>query len=233
MKKYIGIIILILIVVIIALSVALFFAERAEAPGQEGTNGAARTPAPNGSASAAPSPSTLPTADTSGWNTYTNGHYGFSIKYPAAWQKSNDTMNTTTPYIFFGNPLNGTTTYSLKVFAYYNPSGLRASDYVAKMIADDEAEDASNSRSGPSPRLTPQFSSQYPVAVNGYQGYELYSVFEFDHQSEQIYVQDGTEALVFDFPVADANPNIASPAANNVIAREIVNTLVIGSSTGQ
>ena len=90
----------------------------------------------------------------------------------------------------------------------------------------DRAQDAANAKTGPAPTLTPQFKSNYVTTVNGNQVYELFDVFEFDHNAEQVFVAHGTTALRFDFPVADANPNIASPANNNAIAHLILDTFV-------
>jgi hypothetical protein len=174
-----------------------------------------------------PSPTSTAPGDTFAWLPYTDAEYGISLKYPPTWQESKGVMTVTTPYVFFGNPLSGKQTYELKVSVYNNPQNLSAGDYVAQMLASDEAQDASSSAAGPAPKVTPQFEKQYATTVGDYPAYELYGVFEFDHQAEQIYVQQNKQMVIFDFPVADANPNLASPAANNAIAHRIVNTLTL------
>jgi hypothetical protein len=168
-----------------------------------------------------------PAVDTSNWKTYTSAAFGFSFKYPPNWQSSGDQLSVADPHIFFGNPLNGTTTYALKVFIYNNPQDLAPADFVPAMIASDTAADASNSAGGPAPQLTPHFSSEYATTVAGYPAYELYGVFEYDQSAEEIYVQQNKQMLVFDFPVADDNPNLANPALNNALVHVILGTLTI------
>jgi hypothetical protein len=169
-----------------------------------------------------------PALDMSSWKTYTSTVFGFSFKYPPNWRSSGDPLTVVNPHIFFGNPLNGTTTYTLKVFVYDNPLGLAPADFVRAMIASDTAADASNSAGGPAPQLAPQFDQAYTTTVAQYPAYELYNVFEYYENAEQIYVQQGKQMLVFDFPVADENPNIANAALNNAMAHAILGTLTIG-----
>jgi hypothetical protein len=173
-------------------------------------------------------PPQTPAIDTSGWQTYTSSAFGFSFKYPPSWQKSGDSLTVADPHIFFGNPLNGTTTYRLNVFVYANPNSLSPSDYVSALLASDTAMDAaSGAASGTAPMMAPQFSSRFALTVNGLPAYELDDVFEFDHGAEDIYVQDGTSTLLFDFPVADLNPNIVDPTDNNAVVHAIINTLMV------
>ncbi len=172
------------------------------------------------------------TVDTSRWKTYKSSVFGFSFDYPSGWQSSGDPLNVANPHIFFGNPLNGTTTYRLDIFVYEDAGDMSATNYVTAMLASDTAEDIrSGAASGTAPRISPQFSRQFPLMVGGLPAYELYDVFEFDHQSEQIYVQDGTHMILFDFPVAETNPNISEPASNNRVAQAIIGTLRISSSS--
>lgn len=175
----------------------------------------------------APASSTPPIVDTSSWKTYTSNEFGFSFQYPSTWQKSNDVLSVVNPHIFFGNPLNGITTYGFKVFVLDNPRNLSAADFVKEMLADEAMQDASASAQGPAPQVTQQFSKQYAVTVGGYPGYELYGVFAYDQHDEQIYIQQNKQMLEFVFPVADPNPNIANAAANNVTAHQIVSTVKI------
>jgi len=74
------------------------------------------------------------------------------------------------------------------------------------------------------------FPGTHDLKIGAYDGYELYGV---DHGSvnpktELIFVKYGTTGMSFEFPVAGTpadNYNF-SPAENNVIARQIVNTLI-------
>ena len=164
--------------------------------------------------------------DTSAWPVYRNAEYGFSIQYPPNWQLFTSGLSANTPFVALGNPLNGTTTYTMEVFIEQNTQSLSSGEYVHQLLDNDRAQDAANAKTGPAPTLTPQFKSNYVTTVNGNQAYELFDVFEFDHNAEQVFVANSTTALRFDFPVADANPNIASPANNNAIAHLILGTFV-------
>ncbi len=163
--------------------------------------------------------------DISGWQAYHNAQYGFSIRYPQNWKMYMGGLAAATPFVALGNPLSGTTTYVMYISIEQNPQSLSSAEYVHQLLANDRAQDAANAKNGPAPTITPQFASNYITAVNGYSAYELFHVFEFDRDAEQIYVAHGTVALRFDFPVSDPNPNIASPANNNAIAHMIVQTL--------
>lgn len=165
-------------------------------------------------------------ADTFGWQTYKDASSGFSIQYPPNWQIYTAGLSATTPFIALGNPLNGTTTYVMDVFMEQDPQSLSSGEYVHQLLAADRAQDAANAKTGPAPTVSPQFKSGYLTTLNGNDAYELSGVFEFDHDAERVYAANGTTALRFDFPVSDANPNIASPANNNAIAHMIMNTLV-------
>ncbi len=183
-------------------------------------------PAPPGDiASAAP-------MDTAGWHAYESKAFGFSFAYPPGWQISGEPMSVANPHMALGNPLSGIATYRMDVWAYDDPGDLSAAEYVAAMIASDTAADMrSGAASGTAPRITPRVSKEFASTVNGIPAYELYDVFEFDHQGERVYVKDGYRMLVFDFPVSMANPNIADPGANNIVAHAILGTLRISSSS--
>jgi hypothetical protein len=163
------------------------------------------------------------------WLVYANSEFGFSFAHPPTWQKSNDVLSIANPHISFGNPLSGIATYSIRISIEDDPRNLSAADFVAKLLSDLAAQDASNSAQAPAPHVTPQFAKQYALNVGGYPAYELDDVFESDHQAEQIYVEQNKKMIVFDFPSATANPNIANAAGNNAIAHKILDTLKIDS----
>jgi hypothetical protein len=152
--------------------------------------------------------------DVSGWQTYGNSQYGFALEYPPGWTVSTDGLANTSPFIVFGNPLTGTSVYDLQVFIENNSSSLSSGVYAHGVLAAARAADTPT-----------QFAKAYVLTVGGYPAYELYQVFEIDHNAERIYVAHGTEVLRFDFPVAEEDPGIALPVANNPVAHEIMNTL--------
>ncbi len=114
----------------------------------------------------------------------------------------------------------------MDVFIEQNPQSLSSGQYAHQLLAAARAQDAANAKNGSAPSVIPQFATSYLTTVNGNAAYELFDVFEFDHNAERIYVAHGTIALSFDFPAADPNPNLASPANNNAIAHMIMDTLV-------
>ncbi len=158
-----------------------------------------------------------------GWVNYENSDYGFSISYPANWQISTSSLQDDVPSIVFGNPIDGTTTYTLRMSIVPNNSGFSSVEFVADMLSQVKAQDEANGTNSPS--LSAQFASSTSFAVDENSGYELDNVFEFDHAAEQIYMAHNDNVLVFDFPTADANPNIASPTDNNATAHKIFQTL--------
>lgn len=164
--------------------------------------------------------------DVSGWTTYQNTQYGFELEYPPDWTLSTDGLTGQTPFIAIGNPLEGTKTYVLQVFIESNPNVLASGDYAHTILNSDRAQDLQNASSGVAPQVTPKFDKAYVLTVGGYPAYELYNVFESDHNAERIYVAHGDEALQFDFPSAEENQNLFLPAANNNVAHAIINTLV-------
>lgn len=178
--------------------------------------------------------------DTSDWIDYHNDQYNFDFDYPSDWQLSTSGLTNQAPFIAVGNPLNGTSTYIVEIFIENNSSSLSSGDFVHQMLADDRAQDAANSAAahGPTPQTTPQYKSEAilsvgqsaaPGGIPPYEAYELEGVYEFDHNADQIYVADGNIVLRFDFPVAEENPNISLPVANNAIVEGIVGTLKFGN----
>ncbi len=164
--------------------------------------------------------------DVSGWGIYENNTYGFELEYPPQWTLSIAGLANDVPFVSFGNPLGGMATYVLRVSIENNSSSLSSGNYVHDMLANDRVQDALNAKNGPAPTVTPSFDKLYVLTVGGYPAYELYNVFEFDHQGEQVYVAHGQNVLKFDFPTASENPNLSLPVANNGVAHEIMNTLV-------
>jgi hypothetical protein len=46
-------------------------------------------------------------------------------------------------------------------------------------------------------------------------------------------VTNNKQALKFDFPVPDVNPNLSKPAENNAIVHQMLGTLVLDSKVGK
>ena len=161
-----------------------------------------------------------------GWIKYENQEYGFSFFYPPDWQFSTSTLAANPPAVILGNPLEGTTTYEIRVSIEKNPDGLSSAAYVEKMLSTITSQDQAGSVVGAVSQVSAQYAAATGFAVGNNQEYELDNVFEFDHHAEQIYAARGHETILFDFPVADQNPNIASSTENNAIAHEIVGTLI-------
>jgi len=167
--------------------------------------------------------------DVSGWQTYQNSQYGFEFEYPPQWQILTGGLAGATPFITLDNPpstQNPTSAYTMQIFIENNTSSLASGEYAHMVIAAAKAVDAANSVNGPAPQTAPQFQKTIVLNVGAYPAYELYDVFEFDHNAERIYVAHGNEALRFDFPMAQENLNISLPVANNGVAHEIMDTLV-------
>ncbi len=163
--------------------------------------------------------------DTSGWKAFTDQRYGVTLKYPANWQVNGALGKQT--LLRIGHPLSGMAVYMMTVEVKDDPQELSPKAFVAKILADDAAEDVRNGAPTASPPVTPSFAKEFDLTVGGYPAFELYRVFRFDEHTEQIYVQHGATMLVFEFPVAEANPNLSEPVANSAIAHEIINTLIL------
>jgi hypothetical protein len=164
--------------------------------------------------------------DVSGWEAYRNDTYGFELQFPSTWKVLTYGLDGDPPFVTFGNPPSGTSTYVMQVFIENNPKMLSSGGYVHDLLDAARAEDAANAAIAPAPQKAPHFDKAYVLTVGGHPAYELYNVFEFDRGAERIYVAHGSKILRFDFPVAKENPNISLPVANGQIAHEIMNTLV-------
>lgn len=164
-----------------------------------------------------------------GWQSYVNSQYGFSLSYPGNWQVNTNQLQNDVPAVLFGDPIEGTSTYVLRVSIAKNDNSLSSDGYVADMLARAKAEDVANAKNGPAPQISVAFANATAFAVNENQGYELDNVFEFDHNAEQVYMAHDKEVLVFDFPVADQNPNISSSTENNAMVHEILKTVRFGN----
>lgn len=172
-------------------------------------------------------PSTATVVDMSGWQTYKNSTYGFSVNYPQDWQVSTDGLTASVPFVAIGDPLQGTSTYVIGIFIESNPAGLSSGAYAHQVVNDARTTDATNAKNGPAPQTAPQFTKSFVTTAGNNEGYELFRVFEFDHNAERIYVAHGTSTLRFDFPVAEENPNLSLPVKNNAIAHQIIGTLML------
>jgi len=158
-----------------------------------------------------------------GWQNYANSDYGFSLAYPPNWQIFTGLLQNDVPSVVFGNPINGTTTYTLRVTIGKNDLSLSSGEYIEHMLGKFVAQDQLNGTN--TPQLSVLFARANAFAVNENGGFELNNVFEFDHNAEQIYIAHNNKVFVFDFPIADQNPNLSAPAENNIIAHQIVKTV--------
>jgi hypothetical protein len=94
------------------------------------------------------------------------------------------------------------------------------------MLKETRAADEIADKNGEAPINAPQYDSEKSVVVGGYEGYELYGVFEGDQSAESIYIPGNNVVLRFDFPTPEPNGNLSFPAANNRVAHQILQTLV-------
>lgn len=165
--------------------------------------------------------------DTSGWQTYRNDQFGFSLKYPPGWQMYSGGQGGPAVFIGLGNPLSDTAAYGIKIFVQQNPQALSSGEYVHQMLSADKAEDEKWAIHAGQAQASPVFEKSFLLTIGSYPAYELYGVDEFFYSTEQIYIAHGTSVLYFDFPVSDGNPSSASIANNNAIAHMIMGTLML------
>jgi len=169
---------------------------------------------------------TTPGADTSAWKTYANSRYGFQFKYPPGWGLSTSGLANDSPFVAVGIPMGGIKSYAMDVFISPNPHHDNAKQFVAAMLKETQAADEAADKNGEAPDHAPQYDSEKSVVVGGYEGYELYGVFEGDQSAESIYVPGNRVVLQFDFPTPEPNGNLSFPAKNNRVAHQILQTLV-------
>jgi hypothetical protein len=138
---------------------------------------------------------------------------------------SNDLKSTSSSPFFELHPASDQA-YLIIVSILNNPGKLSSADFVADFIAKAKTADMQAEANQEAPDNAPRFDKEYATTVGSYPAYELYNVFEYDRGGEQIFVARNSEALKFDFAVAGANANIIAPAENNIVAHQIINTLV-------
>jgi hypothetical protein len=168
-----------------------------------------------------------------GWIKYQNNDYHFSFYYPSNWNISTTSALGDIPGIIIGNPIEGTSTYTMYISIKHNDNLLNSDAYVMQMLSDIKNQDLldikNSSNTTPSSELSAQYANASGISLNNNKEYELYNVFEFDHNSEQVFAAHKNIVLLFDFPLDQSNPNISNPSLNNATAHEILNTLAFSN----
>lgn len=160
-----------------------------------------------------------------GWVKYQNNDYNFSFYYPSNWSIATTSALGDIPGIRLGNPAEGTSTYVIYISIKHNDNLLNSDAYVMQMLSDIKNQDILAEKNGPAPQLSVQYANASGMSLDDNKEYELYNVFEFDHNAEQIFASNKNIVVMFDFPLDQSNQNISDPSSNNKIAHEILDTL--------
>jgi hypothetical protein len=186
-----------------------------------------------------------PAPDVSAWQIYNNYFYGFEIEYPKDWQFAVAGAQTGSDYITgfeFGHPLAG----QLIATSSGNPSlpflGVAPAYVLQASVGHDTSTSTLKSVAiAWAARLGAKFEKGFDVRIGAFKGahnakigaYDAYELYGVDHGSmnpktEEILVIHNGVAMSFGFPVAEtpADQYNAAPAENNIIARQIINTLI-------
>lgn len=152
--------------------------------------------------------------DTKDWKTYVNEEYGFEFKYPKGWE----VLQRNKGMVQIGNPLSGLRVFHLSVSIEDNPNQLSAKSYAENFVKNRLAE---IERDGVG---VVRYDQEFETKVGAFNAYEFKNYFNFDQHSERIYVTQNTHAFVFEFPVAEENPNLNKPIENNAVSHQILST---------
>jgi hypothetical protein len=77
-----------------------------------------------------------------------------------------------------------------------------------------------------------KYDREFALPIGDQQAYELYGVFAYDQNDEEITVTNASFAYSIRFPVPDENQNLSNPKDNNIIAHQILSTFkFISTST--
>jgi len=68
------------------------------------------------------------------------------------------------------------------------------------------------------------YESAEETSVDGEKAYQLNGVYAFDRTDDVIYVAHSDYVYQITFPVAEDNPNLSDPVANNKIVNEMLET---------
>ena len=159
-----------------------------------------------------------------GWVKYQNKDYNFSFYYPSNWSIATTSKLGNISGIILGNPIEGTSTYTIYISIKHNDNLLNSDAYVMQMLSDIKNQDILNEKNNFISQSSTQYANASGISLDN-KKYELYNVFEFDHNAEQVFISNKNIVLIFDFPLDQSNPNISNPSLNNNIAHEILNTL--------
>jgi len=153
-----------------------------------------------------------PIDETANWQTYLNYDYNFQIKYPADWSVS--ILPEVKDRINFIAPATQTKIFDFEIRVEANPEKLSSNNFVQKMLQQNKLEEVG--------RIS--YKTSQESTINGFPSYELIEVFAYDQNQEWIYLATNEYVFRFAFPVAEENPNLQDPIANNKISRLMLST---------